>query len=231
MDATQYLSRAICAWPMGVLKSVRQAEGAADMLRKARSDQTTDRSIFHDFQSTLFIGALNTTVVATAIPTICSDLNSAAGYSWIGASYVIAASACSPIWAKLSDIWGRKPILLMGVALYFASSIVCAVSTSMAMLIAGRALQGISGGGFMTLINIVVSDLFSMRFELVIPCIGCVLLKFAAGVEPSFWASFTQPGLLPAALAQYWAAPSRSSCRGGGSSGSTCQSVDRRSSC
>jgi MFS family permease len=114
-------------------------------------------------QSTLFIGALNTTVVATAIPTICSDLNSASGYSWIGASYVIATSASSPIWAKLSDIWGRKPILLVGVALYFASSILCACAKIMGMLIIGRAFQGVSAGGFMTLINIVISDLFSMR--------------------------------------------------------------------
>ena len=116
-------------------------------------------------QSTLFIAALNTTIVATAVPTICSDLNSASGYSWIGASYVIATTAVGPIWAKLSDIWGRKPILLLAVALYFGSSIICALSSSMAMLIVGRTLQGISSGG-QTLINIVISDLFSLRFAI-----------------------------------------------------------------
>ena len=117
-------------------------------------------------QSTLFIAALNTTIVSTAIPTICSDLHSAAGYSWIGASYIIATTAVIPIWAKLSDIWGRKPILLMAVALYFVSSIICAVSSSMGMLIVSRTLQGISGGGLMSLVNIVISDIFSMRFAL-----------------------------------------------------------------
>ena len=119
-----------------------------------------------NFQSTLFIAALNVTIVATAIPSICSDLNSASGYSWIGASYLIASTAVVPVWAKLSDIWGRKLILLVVVALYFASSIICAASSSMGMLIVGRTLQGGSGGGLTTLINIIVSDLFSMRFVL-----------------------------------------------------------------
>lgn len=126
----------------------------------------TSYADFVTVQSTLFITALNTTIVATAIPTICSDLHSASGYSWIGASYVIASTAVVPIWAKLSDIWGRKPILLMLVALYFASSIICAVSSSMGMLIVSRTLQGVSGGGMASLINIVISDLFSMRFAI-----------------------------------------------------------------
>ncbi|ETI23328.1 hypothetical protein G647_05128 [Cladophialophora carrionii CBS 160.54] len=144
------------------------------------------------FQSTLFIGALNTTVVATAIPTICSELESAAGYSWIGASYVIATSACSPVWAKLSDIWGRKPILLLGVALYSASSIVCALSNSMAMLIVGRSLQGVSAGGFMTLINIVVSDLFSMRSRALFLGLLHTTWAVAGGVGPVLGGAFTQ---------------------------------------
>lgn len=126
----------------------------------------TSYADFVTVQSTLFITALNTTIVATAIPTICSDLHSASGYSWIGASYVIASTAVVPIWAKLSDIWGRKPILLTVVALYFASSIICAVSSSMGMLIVSRTLQGVSGGGMASLINIVISDLFSMRFAI-----------------------------------------------------------------
>jgi MFS family permease len=117
-------------------------------------------------QSTLFISALNTTIVSTAIPTICADLHSASGYSWIGGAYVIASTAAAPVWAKLSDIWGRKPILLVAVVFYFGSSVLCAVSHSVEMLIAGRALQGASGAGTGQLVNIVISDIFSMRFAL-----------------------------------------------------------------
>jgi MFS family permease len=122
-------------------------------------------------QSTTFIAALNYTVVATAIPTICSDLHSAAGYSWIGAAYVIANTAAGPIWVKISDIWGRKPVVLTAVALYFLSSILCAVSNSMGMLIVSRSLQGAAGSGAGGLTSIVISDLFSMRSA----SQGCVL--------------------------------------------------------
>ena len=61
---------------------------------------------------TVFIAALDQTIIATAIPTITSSLNSASGYTWIGGAYLIANAAAGPIWTKLSDIWGRKPLLL-----------------------------------------------------------------------------------------------------------------------
>src|SRR3954471_9063524 len=93
-------------------------------------------------QCTLLIAALNQTIVATAVPTICAELNSASGYAWISAAYLLANTASAPIWAKLSDIWGRKFILLASVALYFLFSILCAVAVSMKMLLVGRALQG-----------------------------------------------------------------------------------------
>lgn len=111
----------------------------------------------------LFIAALDATIVSTAIPTIVSSLKSPAGYSWIGAAYLIANAAGAPIWAKLSDIWGRKPILLAAVVIFTASSVVCAAARDMQMLIVGRALQGTAGGGLIMLVNIVISDVFSMR--------------------------------------------------------------------
>lgn len=110
-----------------------------------------------------FFAALNTTIVATAIPTISSELHSGSGYTWIGGAYLLANAASAPIWAKLSDIWGRKPMLLAAVALFFFSSLVCALSISMTMLIIGRSFQGVAGGGIFQLVVIVISDLFSMR--------------------------------------------------------------------
>lgn len=111
----------------------------------------------------LFIAALDSTIVATAIPTISADLHSAAGYLWIGSAYLLANAAGSPLWAKLSDIWGRKPILLAAVTFFAASSVICALAKNMTMLIVGRALQGTAGGGLLQLVNIVISDIFSMR--------------------------------------------------------------------
>lgn len=89
----------------------------------------------------MLIAALDQTILATAIPTIAAKLHSAAGYTWIGGAYLLANAAGGCIWAKLSDIWGRKLILLIAVAWFFISSIVCAVAVNMEMLIAGRALQ------------------------------------------------------------------------------------------
>lgn len=111
-----------------------------------------------------FCAALNQTIVSTAIPTICLELGSGTGYTWIGGAYLLANAASAPIWAKLSDIWGRKPILLASVALFFFSSMICALSVTMTMLIVGRSLQGIAGGGIFQLVVIVISDLFSMRY-------------------------------------------------------------------
>lgn len=69
-----------------------------------------------------------------------------------------------PVWGKLSDIWGRKIILLAAVATFFAGSAICATSISMTALITGRSIQGTGAGGMITLTNICISDLFSMRY-------------------------------------------------------------------
>lgn len=92
-----------------------------------------------------------------------AELHSATGYVWIGGAYLLAAAATGPVWSKCSDIWGRKPVLLGAVALFAAASVFAALSANMAMLIAGRALQGAASGGLMQLVTVVISDLFSVR--------------------------------------------------------------------
>lgn len=111
----------------------------------------------------LFVAALDATIVSTAVPVITHELNSATGYTWIGGSYLLAHAVGAPIWGKLSDIWGRKMIMLTAVSLFFCASAICATSSSMRMLIVGRALQGAAGGGLLLLVHVVISDLFSMR--------------------------------------------------------------------
>lgn len=118
------------------------------------------------FQLSLFIAALDQTIVATVIPTIAADLHSAAGYVWIGGAYLLANAAAANIWANLSDIWGRKPVLLAAVAVFFGSSIVCATAVDMTMLIVGRAMEGVAGGGLIQLVTITISDLFSVRYAI-----------------------------------------------------------------
>ncbi|KAJ5129717.1 uncharacterized protein N7515_005756 [Penicillium bovifimosum] len=127
--------------------------------------------------------------MATAIPTIAAYFHSSAGYTWIGGAYLLSSAASACIWAKLSDIWGRKPILLLAVAWFFISSIICGAATSMEMLIAGRALQGVAGGGLLQLVTIVISDLFSVSLYL---GIMEVMWAFAGGVGPLLGGAFSQ---------------------------------------
>jgi MFS family permease len=111
----------------------------------------------------LFIAAMDQVCVATIIPTIASSLKSSSGFSWIGGSYLLAAAGAAPVWAKLSDIWGRKPILLVVVLWFGLASIICATAQNMPALITGRSLQGVAGGGLIQLVTITLSDIFSMR--------------------------------------------------------------------
>ncbi|KAL8693792.1 MAG: hypothetical protein Q9218_001440 [Villophora microphyllina] len=112
----------------------------------------------------VFLAALDTTIITTAVPTIATRFHaSEADYTWIGSAYLLAAAASTPTWGKFSDIWGRKPILLVANIVFLVGSLISALSINVKMLLAGRAIQGIGGGGLIILANICISDLFSMR--------------------------------------------------------------------
>ncbi|KAF3764281.1 hypothetical protein M406DRAFT_339923 [Cryphonectria parasitica EP155] len=113
--------------------------------------------------SAVFLAALDVTITTVAIPTISADFNSSAGYTWIGSAYLLANAAAAPSWGKISDIFGRKPVLLAAVSVFWIGSLICGLSHNMAMLITGRAIQGIGGGGSLILVNICISDMFSVR--------------------------------------------------------------------
>ena len=118
----------------------------------------------------MFITALDQTIVATAIPTITHDLSSSSGYVWIGGAYLLSSAAAGPIWAKLSDIFGRKPIILIADGIFFVSSIGCAEARSMRALIVSRTFQGCAAGGMIPMVIITISDLFSVRFVTFFTC-------------------------------------------------------------
>lgn len=119
-------------------------------------------------------------------------MHSAYGYVWIGGAYLLASAVSGPIWSKLSDIWGRKIILLAAVALFFVSSILCANAVNMTMLIVGRSLQGTAGGGLFQLVMIVISDLFSMRERSLYMGLSEVMWAVAGSAGPILGGSFTE---------------------------------------
>lgn len=112
----------------------------------------------------VFLAALDVTIITTALPSIAAELHSASGYTWVGAAYLLGAASSTPIWGKLSDVFGRKPVLLVANIVFFVGSLLAGVSVSMSMLIASRAIQGVGGGGLLTVVNIAIADLFSPRY-------------------------------------------------------------------
>lgn len=111
----------------------------------------------------VFLAALDITIITTALPRISEHFHSADGYTWIGSGYLLANAASTLIWGKLSDIFGRKPALLAANALFFIGSLVAGLANSIGMLITARAIQGVGGGGLVSLSNICIGDLFSPR--------------------------------------------------------------------
>ncbi|KAF2748267.1 MFS general substrate transporter [Sporormia fimetaria CBS 119925] len=112
----------------------------------------------------IFLVALDTVLIPTALPTISLSFHIPDSlYAWTGSAYLLANAASVPLWGKLSDIFGRKPVILVANSIFLGGSILCAVSTSAVMLVAGRAVQGLGGGGVVVLAQVCVSDLFSIR--------------------------------------------------------------------
>ncbi|KAM3466797.1 hypothetical protein NHJ6243_000538 [Beauveria neobassiana] len=140
----------------------------------------------------LFLAALDMTIVTTAVPTISAHFQSTSGYVWIGSAYMLGSAALVPTWGKLSDIFGRKPILMTAVVVFWVGSLVCALSTSMGMLIAARALQGVGGGGTIVLPNICVADLFSPRRRGVYFGFLGMIWALASAIGPIIGGAFTQ---------------------------------------
>jgi fucose permease len=140
----------------------------------------------------LFLAALDITIVTTALPTIADHFHSNAGYTWIGSAYLLANAATTPSWGKISDIWGRKPILLLAIAVFFVGSVLAATSVSIGMLITARAIQGAGGGGLVVLVNICIGDLFSPRNRGKYQGIVGMMWALASGVGPIIGGAFTE---------------------------------------
>ncbi|KAH6989227.1 major facilitator superfamily domain-containing protein [Ilyonectria sp. MPI-CAGE-AT-0026] len=95
---------------------------------------------------TLFLGALDITIIATALPTIAEQLHvTAQEYAWIGSGYTLATTASTPVWAKLSDIFGRKATIMTTTTIFMIGSLICALANSSTVLIAGRVYYGLTG--------------------------------------------------------------------------------------
>ncbi|KAK1757802.1 major facilitator superfamily domain-containing protein [Echria macrotheca] len=169
----------------------RDATAAAAAAPEEGRTRAETALIITALSSALFLAALDMTIVTVAIPTIAAELHSTAGYTWIGSAYMLASASMAPMWGKISDIWGRKPIMLIAVGIFWVGSLLCGLSKNMGMLIAVRALQGVGGGGIIILVNICISDLFSMRKRGVYFGAMGIVWAAAGGIGPVLGGVFT----------------------------------------
>ena len=111
----------------------------------------------------LFLASMEGTVVATAMPSIVAQLGGLSIYSWVFAIYMLASTTTVPIYGKLSDLYGRKPIYIISMSLFLVGSVLCAQAVTMEQLILFRAIQGIGSGGVLPMAFIIIGELFTLE--------------------------------------------------------------------
>ncbi len=141
---------------------IRKAEAAIDKERYNGMD-SRKRNIIIALMVAMFLGAVEGTVVTTAIPTIVKDLQGFQAISLVFSVYLLASAISTPIYGKLSDLYGRKNMLSIGIIIFLAGSFLCGLSLNMYMLIGFRIIQGIGAGAIFTVTFTIVGDEFSLE--------------------------------------------------------------------
>jgi EmrB/QacA subfamily drug resistance transporter len=112
---------------------------------------------------TMALAAMDTTIVATAVPQIVGSIGGFSIFSWLFSIYLLTQTVTIPVYGKLADLYGRKPVLLVGIVVFLVGSAFCSAAWSMVALIAFRALQGIGAGAIQATVQTVAGDLYSLR--------------------------------------------------------------------
>ena len=112
---------------------------------------------------TMALAAMDTTIVATAVPQIVGSIGGFSIFSWLFSIYLLTQTVTIPVYGKLADVYGRKPVLLVGVTIFLIGSALCSMAWSMVALIVFRGLQGLGAGSIQATVNTIAGDLYSLR--------------------------------------------------------------------
>ncbi len=185
------------------------------------------RVIIVGIMLSLFLAAVESTVVATAMPTIVAELGGLETYSWVFSAYMLTSTTMVPLYGKLSDLYGRRKLYFIAMALFLLGSVLSGLAQTMGQLIAFRALQGLGAGGLMPLAFTMIGDILSLEQRAktqglfsgvwgVASIIGPLLGGFLVDRLSWHWVFFVNvaPALLAALLVGVaWRDPARSSAR------------------
>jgi EmrB/QacA subfamily drug resistance transporter len=119
--------------------------------------------IFAGLMAAMLLSSLDQTIVATALPTIVGELHGVSHMAWVTTAYILAATIGMPVYGRFGDLLGRKALFLGAIAIFIAGSVVAGMATNMTMLIIGRAIQGLGGGGLMITSQAIIADLVPAR--------------------------------------------------------------------
>lgn len=178
----------------------------------------SQRFIVLGIMLSIFMASMEVTVVATAMPTIVSQLGGLHAYSWVFAAYLLASTTALPIFGKVSDLYGRRSVYAVALGLFLIGSLLCGLAGSMSQLIVFRAVQGVGAGGLLTIAFIAIGVLFNLEERAritgvfagvwaVSSIVGPLVGGFIVDRLPWPWVFYINvpPGLLAAALIwRYW---------------------------
>ena len=151
--------------PLPVRPKLRAVEPAPAREKPADKAPTHAeiRAIVVGLMLAMFLAALNQTIVATAMPTIGRQFDDFENLSWIVTAYLLTSTAVAPLYGKLSDIYGRRVMMLAGIGIFVIGSALCAVAPNMVTLVLGRGVQGLGGGGILPIAQSILADVIAPR--------------------------------------------------------------------
>src|SRR5262245_49016634 len=161
--ASQHLTDELEAELAELPSQVIAIEDAPPIAPRAPLTPEEVRAILASLMLAMFLAALDQTIVATALPTIGRQFRDVSNLSWVITAYLLASTAVAPVFGTLSDIYGRRAMIIASLSLFLAGSVLCAIAPSMTILIFARGLQGLGGGGILPIVQTVISDLVTPR--------------------------------------------------------------------
>src|ERR1700761_2225095 len=161
--ASQYLTEELEAELAEIPTQVIAIEDSPPIAPRAPLTPDEVRAILMSLMLAMFLAALDQTIVATALPTIGRQFHDVSSLSWVITAYLLASTAVAPVFGTLSDIYGRRPMIIVALSLFIAGSVLCGLAPNIPVLTLARGLQGLGGGGIMPVVQTVISDVVTPR--------------------------------------------------------------------